>query len=266
MSIYKITIRTVFAMVMFIYSTVTWAQTEFFNSFDDTKIAYSDEGEGDVVLLIHGFINTKESWDNASIKEDLLAEGFRVVALDLRGNGESDKPQTEDAYSFDAEVMDILFLMQHLRLKKYMAVGYSRGSIILAKLLLKDRRVKKAVLGGMGVDFTNYRWPRKIKFMNAFNGRVTEETKGAVDYAKSVNADFRSLYLQQRFQPFTKKSHLAYVEAKVLVIAGNEDLDNGSPEKLHQAIPESEFVLVDGDHNETYKTDAFSKAVVSFLD
>ncbi|MUH36408.1 alpha/beta fold hydrolase [Zobellia amurskyensis] len=246
--------------------TTVWSQTEFFNSFDDTKIAYTDQGKGDVVLLIHGFINTKESWEDASLKAELLAEGFRVVALDLRGNGESDKPQTEEAYSFDAEVMDIMFLMQHLRLKKYMAVGYSRGSIVLSKLLLKDKRVKKAVLGGMGIDFTNYRWPRKLKFMQAFNGKVTDETKEAVEYAKSVHADFRSLYLQQRFQPYTKKSHLAYVQAKVLVVAGNEDLDNGSPEKLHEAIPKSEFVLVDGNHNETYKTKAFSEAVVSFLD
>ncbi len=266
MLIYRNAMHIFFVVVSFMFITSSWGQTEFFNSFDDTKIAYTDEGKGDAVLLIHGFINTKESWKNTSLKEDLLAEGFRVIALDLRGNGESDKPQTEEAYSFDAEVMDIMFLTQHLRLKKYMAVGYSRGSIVLAKLLLKDRRVKKAVLGGMGIDFTDYRWPRKIKFMNAFNGKVTEETQEAVDYAKSINADFRSLYLQQRFQPNTKKSHLAYIQAKVLVIAGNEDLDNGSPEKLHKAVPKSEFVIVEGDHNGTYKTKAFSEAVVSFLD
>jgi len=265
MSTYKNTMHLLFVVVLFV-SYSAWGQTEFFNSFDDVKIAYTDQGKGDVVLLIHGFINTKESWDSTSLKEDLLKKGFRVVALDLRGNGESDKPQTEEAYSFDAEVMDILFLMQHLRLKKYMAVGYSRGSIVLAKLLLKTKRLKRAVLGGMGIDFTDYRWPRKIKFMNAFNGKVTEETKEAVDYAKSVDADFRSLYLQQRFQPNTKKSHLAYVQAKVLVIAGSKDTDNGSPEKLHQAIPKSEFVIVDGDHNGTYKTKAFSEAIIEFLD
>ncbi|MGS0524048.1 alpha/beta fold hydrolase [Zobellia nedashkovskayae] len=107
-----------FVVVSFMFITSSWGQTEFFNSFDDTKIAYTDEGKGDAVLLIHGFINTKESWKNTSLKEDLLAEGFRVIALDLRGNGESDKPQTEEAYSFDAEVMDIMFLTQHLRLKK----------------------------------------------------------------------------------------------------------------------------------------------------
>ncbi len=266
MLMYKRTLRIFLLVMPFMFVTELSAQTQFFNSFDDTKIAYTDEGKGDVVLLVHGFINTKESWEDTSLKADLLAEGFRVVALDLRGNGESDKPQTEDAYSLDSEIMDIMFLMQHLRLKKYMAVGYSRGSIVLAKLLLKDKRVKKAVLGGMGIDFTHYRWPRKIKFMQAFNGRVTEETQEAVDYAKSVNADFRSLYLQQRFQPYTRKSHLSYVQAKVLVIAGNEDLDNGSPEELHQAIPKSEFVIVDGDHNGTYKTPAFSKAILSFLD
>ncbi|MDB2606671.1 alpha/beta hydrolase, partial [Zobellia sp.] len=243
MSTYKNKIQLFYLVLLLLCSISVSAQTQFFNSFDDTKIAYKDEGEGDVILLIHGFLNTKESWDNAPLKDDLLAQGFRVIAMDLRGNGESDKPQTEEAYSFDAEVMDILFLRQHLRLKKYVAVGYSRGSIVLAKLLLKDKRIKKAVLGGMGIDFTEYRWPRRIKFMQAFNGKVTDETQEAVDYAKSINADFRSLYLQQRFQPYTKKSHLAYVQAKVLVIAGNDDLDNGSPEKLHEAIPKSKLVI-----------------------
>ncbi|CAZ94108.1 Alpha/beta hydrolase-fold protein [Zobellia galactanivorans] len=266
MSMRKLRIRLLLPFVFLLSMVTARCQTKFFTSFDDTKIAYTDEGEGKVVLLIHGFINTKESWQKTELKKQLLKEGFRVVALDLRGNGESDKPQTEEGYDFDAEVMDVMFLMQHLRQKKYMAIGYSRGSIVLAKLLLRDKRVKKAVLGGMGIDFTDYMWPRKIKFMKAFAGRVTEETKEAVAYAKSVGADFRSLYLQQRYQPYTRKSHLAYVKAKVLVIAGDGDTDNGSPEELHKAIPKSEFVIVEGDHNGTYKTKAFSEAVVSFLD
>ncbi len=255
-------------LLLFLYAAIVQAQTktQFLESFDDTKIAYTDEGDGDAVLLIHGFINTKESWDRTALKKDLLTEGFRVISLDLRGNGESDKPQEEDAYAYDAEVMDIMFLMYQLRFRKYMAVGYSRGSIVLAKLLTKDKRLKKAVLGGMGIDFTDPYWKRRIMFMKAFSGDVTEETQGAVDYAKSVNADLRSLHLQQKYQPVARKRELAYIKAKVLIIAGDKDLDNGNPEELHKAVPKSKFEIVEGDHNGTYKTEAFSKAVVSFLD
>ena len=265
MSTHSTVMLKFFSFFLFTVTTVS-AQTQFFNSFDETQIAYTDEGEGDPVLLIHGFINTKEAWDQTALKKQLLKNGFRVITLDLRGNGESDKPQEGDAYAYDAEVMDIMFLMQHLRFRKYLAVGYSRGSIVLAKLLTKDKRIKKAVLGGMGIDFTDRYWTRRILFMNAFAGKETEETKGAVDYAKSIGADLYSLHLQQKYQPVTSKRELSYIKAKVLVIAGNNDLDNGSPEDLHRAIPKSKLKIVKGDHNGTYKTEPFAEAVFSFLD
>ncbi len=243
----------------------TYAQTKYFNSFDDTKIAYTDEGQGKPILLIHGFINTRKSWENTALKQDLIAKGFRVIIPDLRGNGDSDKPQNDEAYSHDAEVIDLMFLMAELKISKYWAVAYSRGSILLAKLLTKDKRLKKAVLGGMGIDFTNRNWKRRIMFRDAFNGKITNETEEAVAYAKSINADFKSLYLQQKYQSVTTKTQLQYIKAKVLVIAGDKDKDNGSPELLQAAIPKSKIKIVSGDHNATYKTDEFSKAICAFL-
>lgn len=253
------------AIILFFFASSFYAQTKYFTSFDDTKIAYSDEGKGKPILLIHGFINTRKSWDKTVLKQALLDKGYRVITPDLRGNGDSDKPQEDEAYSEDAEVMDLLFLISELKISKYSAVGYSRGSIILAKLLTKTRRLKKAVLGGMGIDFTNPNWNRRIMFRDAFDGKVTEETKGAVAYAKSIDADLKSLYLQQKHQPVTTKRQLQVIEAKVLVIAGDEDLDNGDPAALQQAIPKSKLQLVKGDHNGTYKTGDFSKAIISFL-
>ena len=102
--------------------------------------------------------------------------------------------------------------------------------------------------------------------MNAFGGKVTEETQGAVDYAKSVTADLRSLHLQQKYQPVTRKRELGYIKAKVLVIVGDKDLDNGDPEALQKAIPKSKLKIVAGDHSGTSKTKAFATAVISFLD
>jgi len=258
----KISLLTIVLLFSGIASS---AQTKYFTSFDDTKIAYTDEGEGKPILLIHGFINTGKSWDNTELKKDLLAKGYRVIVPDLRGNGDSDKPHDDDAYSQDAEVIDLMFLMVELKLSKYWAIGYSRGSILLAKLLTKDRRVKKAVLGGMGIDFTNSNWNRRIIFRDAFDGKITEETKGAVAYAKSVGADLKCLYLQQKHQSFTSKRQLQVIKAKVLVIAGDEDKDNGDPAALSRVIPKSKLQIVKGDHNGTYKTAAFSKAIVAFF-
>lgn len=246
-------------------SAHSYGQTKYFTSFDDTKIAYTDEGKGKPVLLIHGFINTRKNWDKSKLKKDLLAEGYRVIIPDLRGNGDSDKPQDDEAYKQDSEVLDLMFLMVELKIRKYWAVGYSRGSILLARLMTKDRRLKKAVLGGMGIDFTNPTWNRRIMFRDAFNGKTNEQTQGAVDYAKSIRADLRSLYLQQKYQPVTTKRQLAQIKIKVLVVAGDEDLDNGNPSALHKVIPKSKIKIVKGDHNNTYKSSEFAKAILDFL-
>lgn len=244
----------------------TAAQTQYFESFDKVKIAYTVEGEGTPVLLLHGFINSRKSWDKTVLKSDLLKEGYQVIVPDLRGNGDSDKPQNDEAYQDDAEVQDILLLMETLGLKKYYAIGYSRGSIVLAKLLTKDKHIAKAILGGMGIDFTNAEWDRRLLFAAAFNGQTTSETQGAFDYAKSINADLRSLHLQQKYQPVTSKVALGKIQARVLVIAGDKDLDNGNPIDLQKAIPGAKLELVTGDHNETYKTNDFAKAILKFIE
>lgn len=255
----------ILVFVLFLMLSTVNAQTNYFTSFDGVEITYSDEGFGRPVLLIHGFINSRKSWDKTQLKSDLLEKGYRVVVPDLRGNGDSGKPQDDASYDEDAEVQDLKLLMSHLNSKEFYAVGYSRGSIVLAKLMTIEPRIKKAVLGGMGIDFTNPNWDRRIMFMEAFNGVITEETKGAVAYAKSIGADLRSLHLQQKYQPVTSVEELGALKAKILVIAGDKDLDNGNPELLHKAFNKSNLVIVPGDHNATYKTEAFSKAILSFL-
>jgi pimeloyl-ACP methyl ester carboxylesterase len=241
------------------------AQTRFFKSFDGTRIAYSDEGTGTPILLLHGFINTRFSWDKTELKKELLKNGYRLIIPDLRGNGESDKPHDENAYANDAEVRDMLLLIDFLKIRKYWAIGYSRGSIVLAKLLTRDLRIRKAVFGGMGLDFTDPNWDRRRMFADAFAGKITVETEGAVNYAKSIGADQRCLYLQQKYQPVTSVKALSKIKAKILVIAGDRDVDNGYPLELQGAIPKSKLKIVPGDHNGTYKTAAFATTIISFF-
>jgi len=238
-----------------------------FNSFDNTKIAYTDEGKGEVILLIHGFISNGSSWNKTVLKKRLIDKGYRVIVPDLRGNGKSDRPQNPDAYKDDAEIKDLIALSDHLGLKKYIAVGYSRGSIILAKLLTKEVRISKAIIGGMGFDFTNPNWERRIAFADAFNGRaeLTEMTEGAVNYAKSIGADINALGLMQDYQPVTSTAELQNIKTKILVICGDQDLDNGDPNELQKHLPNSRIVIVKGDHNNTYKQKNFSDEIMEFL-
>ncbi|MFK8058268.1 MAG: alpha/beta fold hydrolase [Saprospiraceae bacterium] len=238
-----------------------------FLSFDKTRIAYSDEGEGDPVILIHGFISNASSWDKSALKKQLLDSGYRVIVPDLRGNGKSDKPQDPEAYQNDAEIKDLIALADHLALKSYRAIGYSRGSIVLTKLLTAEVRISKAVFGGMGIDFSNPNWDRRIAFADAFSGRVapTEMTNGAVEYAKSIDADLKVLGYLQDYQPVTSVEQLQAIQTESLVICGDQDVDNGDPEMLHTHLSNSTLILVNGDHNNTYKQGNFARAVLAFL-
>ncbi|MFK8007428.1 MAG: alpha/beta fold hydrolase [Saprospiraceae bacterium] len=238
-----------------------------FTSSDHVKIAYTDEGKGEPVILIHGFISSGNSWNRSALKKKLLAKGFRVIVPDLRGNGNSDQPNNPNSYANDAEVKDLKKLADHLKLEEYIAIGYSRGSIVLAKLLTQETRIKKAVIGGMGLDFSNPNWDRRIMFAEAFGGKkpLNKITKGAVEYAKSIDANLQVLSWLQEFQPVTTIEELEKIKTEILVLAGDEDMDNGNPADLQKYFSNSQLKIIKGDHNNTYKAENFSEAVMNFI-
>ena len=239
-----------------------------FISFDGTKIAYTDHGSGEIVLLIHGFIvDGNVNWGKSELKKQLLNQGYRVIIPDLRGNGNSDKPTDENAYKNNAEIKDLIALIDHLDAESYMAVGYSRGAILLANLLTSDNRITKAVFGGMGIHFTNPDWDRRIEFGNVFSGRSEpdELTKGAVDFAKNLDVNFKIMGFLQDHQPETTIADLNNIKVKTLVICGDEDLDNGDPKDLQKEIPKSRLALVHGDHMSTFNSTGFAEEIIHFL-
>jgi pimeloyl-ACP methyl ester carboxylesterase len=265
----KTSVKTLCLLLILFFGPVSHAQSfKTFASFDGTKIAYTEEGSGTPVLLIHGFISTGDMWNQTILKKELLAHGYRVIVPDLRGNGNSDRPQNKQAYSDDAEIKDMMALAGHLQLDSYFALGYSRGAIVLAKLLTEEKKITKAVLGGMGLDFTNPDWDRRIMFQKAFSGEepLNDLTKGAVNYANSIGADLRILSFLQEYQPVTSVDQLKMISIPVLVIAGDQDTGNGNPKELQEHIPDASLQMVPGEHNDTYKSDGFSKEIIKFFE
>ena len=238
-----------------------------FNSFDQAKIAFTDEGSGDAVILLHGFISSGSSWNKTELKKQLLQKGYRVVVPDLRGNGKSEKSHSEAFYKDEAETKDLIALMDHLNLESYKIVGYSRGSIVLAKLLSMDTRISKAVIGGMGIDFADADWLKRKMFADAFSGRVepNETISGAIKYASSIGADLKILGLLQDYQPVTPISELNKIKTPILLVCGDQDDENGSPQELQKQLPNSKLVIIEATHNDTYKQNNFAEVVLEFL-
>jgi pimeloyl-ACP methyl ester carboxylesterase len=155
-----------------------------FTSFDGTRIAYHDEGEGPAVILVHGFgtdgltqfgdfgrlrgqldkllalfrehmgfeppLPEPPAEGRPGLIPRLRAAGARVVVPDLRGFGASDKPRDPAAYARSAMARDVLALIEHLGLGAADVLGFSMGSLTAAQLLARGAApVKSAILSGV---------------------------------------------------------------------------------------------------------------------
>jgi pimeloyl-ACP methyl ester carboxylesterase len=221
-------------------------------------------------VLVHGFLNDARAWRGTPLLDQLRTAGYRVVAVDLRGNGASDHPAQLGAYTHDAEAKDVMGIARALNVGNYCVVGYSRGSIITARLLVLDHRVRCAVLGGMGADFTNPEWPRRVAAYKILAG-LPQDSAAAAPVAGMLRAaeqrglDRQVLALQQEAQPSTSHAELRRVKQPVLVIAGDQDHDNGNASDLARLIPHATLATVGGDHGSVARSVAFADSVVAFL-
>ncbi|MDB5025498.1 MAG: Arylesterase [Mucilaginibacter sp.] len=264
--------NTIISIVLLLFFTSRMASARqesagpYYPSFDGTKIYYEISGNGYPIVLIHGFSGSSQGWKDGVLYGNLLKAGYKVILLDLRGNGRSDKPHTDAAYANDAEAKDIMGLISFLNIKKYDMVGYSRGSIIASRLLVLDGRVNKTVMGGMGDAYTNPDWPRRIHAYRALMGdKNLHDVDDMVSYIRSQHLDEAALALQQKHQPSTSSQELSKVKKPVMIIRGTEDKENGSETRLQQLIPGSKLTYVPGDHNTASKNNQFSAAVFFFF-
>lgn len=239
--------------------------TGYFSSFDGTRIYYESIGEGKPILLIHGFTGTCNDWKNKLLEDSLLNHGFKVILVDLRGNGLSDQPDQPEAYADNAEVKDLIGLMKYLGIRKYDALGYSRGAIILASLMVADKHCQRGILGGMGPDFTDPQWPRRIGFYKALMDETIPGYDGFREYIAGKGLNPKVLACQQKEQPSPSKASMAKLKQEVLIICGDADRDNGYGGDLQKLIPHSVYVEVPGNHFTTAYTVEFAKEVVRFL-
>lgn len=125
------------------------AADEFFDS-NGVKIRYVTAGQGEAVVLIHGWMGHSGSWGadlsgNTRLKP---VDGLQLIAIDCRGHGKSDKPH--DVAKYGPEMAeDVVRLLDHLKIDKAHLVGYSSGAFIAGRVAAKHpERVRSLVFAG----------------------------------------------------------------------------------------------------------------------
>jgi pimeloyl-ACP methyl ester carboxylesterase len=93
------------------------------------------EGRGPALLLVHGFGGAKEDFAD---HVGLLARDHTVVTFDHRGHGESDKPETVDAYSFARLEADVLQVADAVGLERFRLLGHSMGGMVSRGVAIRN--------------------------------------------------------------------------------------------------------------------------------
>jgi pimeloyl-ACP methyl ester carboxylesterase len=117
------------------------------------EIAYLDEGQGEPIVLVHGFASNKEAnWVGPGWVSTLTRAGKRVIAPDNRGHGQSTRLYDPADYHTDRMAEDVVALIDHLALERVDLMGYSMGSRICAFVSVRrPDRVRSLILGGLGI-------------------------------------------------------------------------------------------------------------------
>lgn len=132
-------------------------------SLDGAKIAYNVSGQGPALLLLHGLGAYKEMWVETGWTE-ILQKYFTIIAMDIRGNGESDKSYDSNFYTINNIINDINIVISECGFKEYSFFGHSYGATIGLQLCKCTKNVNKAICAGtmFGDKFFKEMVPKSI--------------------------------------------------------------------------------------------------------
>lgn len=239
----------------------------------DVEIAYLDEGEGDPILLVHGFASTRNvNWVYPTWVSELKKNGRRVIAFDNRGHGDSGKLYDAAAYDIGIMAGDVIALMDHLNIERADVMGYSLGSRMTAVLAQRQpQRLRSAILGGIGIGLIEGGGPGE-------NVAAALEAPSLEDVTDPVGRTFRAFADQTRSdrralaaclrgsRRLMTRDEAASISVPVLIAVGTADEIAGSAAALGEIIPGAQVLdIPNRDHMRAVGDKVFKTGVLDFL-
>jgi pimeloyl-ACP methyl ester carboxylesterase len=237
------------------------------------EIDYLDTGEGDPIVLVHGFASNKEvNWVQPGWVKTLTDSGRRVVALDNRGHGRSSKLYDPAQYHSDGMADDVRALLDALALPRADIMGYSMGARIGAYFArAHPQRTRSLILGGLGIRLVEgVGLPESIAdALEAPNlASVTDPTGRAFRaFADQTKSDLRALAACIRgSRQVLSRDEVARIAAPVLIAVGTKDEVAGSAQELAALIPGARALdIPNRDHMLAVGDKVFKQGVLQFL-
>lgn len=253
----------------------------------ETRLAWTDEGSGPAIVLLHGHAYDRTMW--AQQIPALVDAGWRVVAPDLRGFGDSQV--TEGIVYTEEFADDIDALLGHLDVDQAVIVGFSMaGQIALEFALRHPRRVRALVICDTVPDAEDVAGRRRrhttadgiiADGMSAYADKVlgVMVSEATIEHRAEVAEEVRSMIartpaagaaaaMRGRAERRDFAAHLEEMDVPALVVVGDQDaFDHGAGQRMADLFPQGVLVTIPGaGHTPPMETPTeFTDALVGFL-
>lgn len=237
------------------------------------EISYVDEGEGDPIVLVHGFASSKNvNWVYPTWVSELKKHNRRVIALDNRGHGDSTKLYDSEQYSIGTMAGDVRALLAHLKIERADMMGYSMGGRITAYIAYSHPEIlRSAILGGIGIGLIKGGGPGE-------NVAAALEAESLDDVTDPMGRTFRAFADQTRSdrralaaclrgsRRLMSDQEASSIKVPVLIAVGTTDDVAGSAQDLHKVIPGSQVLdIPNRDHMRAVGDRVYKQGVLDFL-
>ncbi|WP_311028378.1 alpha/beta fold hydrolase [Mesorhizobium koreense] len=244
-----------------------------FFDHDGFNLAFIDQGNGEPVLLIHGFASSHSvNWVTPGWVKTLTEAGYRAIAFDNRGHGASSKSYEPEDYRAQKMAGDAAALLDHLGIPRAHVMGYSMGARIAAFMALDyPEKVATLILGGLGEGMVKGvgDWDPIADALLADDPASVTHPRGRMfrTFADQTKSDRRALAACiETSRDLIGADEVAGIYQPTLVAVGTTDDIAGSPTVLADLMPHGDAFAIEGrDHMLSVGDRTFKKRVLEFL-
>ena len=242
-------------------------------SHEGFDLAYLEKGEGEPILLLHGFgSSTLVNWINPGWFKTLSEAGYRVIAFDHRGHGQSSRSYEPDDYRPSRMAADAAALLRHLDIAKAHVMGYSMGARVAAFAALEYPDIVATVIfGGLGIGMVEGvgNWDEIAAALRTPDPSTITQPRAQMfrAFADQTRSDREALAACiETSRELIAPEKIAEIVQPALVAVGTTDDIAGASEPLAELMPDAAaFAIQDRDHMLSVGDRTYKARVLEFL-